>query len=84
MKWDISDAFTVVNGSEEEEEEWECICRRSTFVGPTWRGTDVACTSRRVTRPLDCWPVAKRRVCLYRLDLVIVEVGLNREIKIFP
>jgi hypothetical protein len=75
VKWDISDAFTVVNGSdEEEEEEWEWICRRSTFVGPIWRGTEVACRLRRVVKPLDCWPVAKRRVCLYRLDLVIVEV----------
>jgi hypothetical protein len=27
-----------------------------------------------VVKPLDCWPVAKRRVCLYKLDLVIVEV----------
>jgi hypothetical protein len=71
VKWEISEAFTVVNGSDEEE-EWEWICRRSTFVGPTWRGTDVACRKRRAVKPLDCWPVARRRVCLYRPDLVIV------------
>jgi hypothetical protein len=65
----------VENGSEEEEEEeWEWICRRSTFVGPTWRGTEVACRMRRVVKSLDCWPNTKRSVCLYKLDLVIVEL----------